>query len=83
MENTERAIELILLSAFKSFRKEVFYFLNNHSKWRRATKDLLLLYISQNQAMILPRRFFKLEEEINLFKGIVKRNMPSDKVKFK
>lgn len=46
-------------------------------------KDMFRLYVSKNKAIILPLRFFKSKEEINMLKRIIRRNMDAKKVKIK
>lgn len=65
----------------KSERSDTLY------KWediKRATqkKEMLILYVTTIKAIVLPKRFFKTEKDIELFKGIVLENIDVIKIKF-
>jgi hypothetical protein len=56
----------------------------NYIEWNeivfvREYPPLFLLYISKNKAIVMPRRFFESNEEIKLFKQIIKGNVSSEK----
>lgn len=42
---------------------------------------MFLIYVSKNKAIVLPKRFFKINEEIKLFKEIIIENVASEKNK--
>ncbi|MBM7587638.1 hypothetical protein JOC86_004212 [Bacillus pakistanensis] len=44
-------------------------------------KELFLLYISKNKAVVLPKRYFNSSEEISSFKKVVGKNVLTKKVK--
>ena len=45
-------------------------------------KEMFILYVTTIKAIVIPKRFFCTEEDIELFKGIVLENMDATKVKF-
>ncbi|TRM12177.1 YcxB family protein [Lentibacillus cibarius] len=60
---------------------------NNFFEWsdiRLALEreEMFLLYVSKRKAIILPKRFFGSDDEFDLFKNIVSKNIETSKVKF-
>ncbi|MBU9713977.1 YcxB family protein [Evansella tamaricis] len=60
---------------------------NNFFEWSdihlaREYEEMFLLYISKHKAIILPKRFFQLNDDIDLFKIIVTKHIESSKNKF-
>ncbi|WP_420796986.1 YcxB family protein [Alkalihalobacterium alkalinitrilicum] len=60
---------------------------NNFFDWsdihfEREYEMMFLLYISKHKAIILPKRFFELNDDIDLFKIIVSKHVETNKIKF-
>ncbi|WP_064094146.1 YcxB family protein [Rossellomorea aquimaris] len=47
----------------------------------REYPPMFLIYVSKNKAIVIPKRFFELSEEIMLFKKIMNENVASEKNK--
>lgn len=61
---------------------------NNHYSWSDfqlsiELEEMFLLYVSKRKALVLPKRFFSSNDDIELFKRIVSENMDNSKMKFK
>ncbi|WP_171051640.1 YcxB family protein [Alteribacter natronophilus] len=44
--------------------------------------DMFRLQLSERKAIVLPKRYFENEKEVEAFKELVKEQLPSDKIKF-
>ena len=60
---------------------------NNFFEWRDIRlalerEEMFLLYVSKRKAIVLPKTFFGSNDEINLFKNIVSKNIETSKIKF-
>jgi YcxB-like protein len=40
---------------------------------------MFLIYVSKNKAIVLPKRFFESDEQIKIFKNMIKENVPLEK----
>ncbi|OBZ08424.1 hypothetical protein A8L34_24265 [Bacillus sp. FJAT-27264] len=61
---------------------------SGHVKWEEIykigeTATLFAFFVSANQALILPKRFFQSEEDKQFFKELARKHMFSNRVKFK
>lgn len=61
---------------------------NGTMKWDEVfrvdeSKDSFLIYLSRIKALMLPKKFFDNDEQMKLFRKLVRFNMPSKKVKFR
>ncbi|SDB89752.1 YcxB-like protein [Pelagirhabdus alkalitolerans] len=60
---------------------------NNYYEWNDIQvaieqKDMFLLYVSKNKAIVLPKSFFESSEKIDLFKKIISEYIETAKIKF-
>ncbi|WP_083270565.1 YcxB family protein [Bacillus marinisedimentorum] len=46
-------------------------------------KDMFRLYVSKNKAIILLKRFFDSNDQKNVFKTLIKKNLESKKIKLR
>ena len=46
-------------------------------------KDMFLVYVSRNKAILLPKRYFNLDDEIVTFKNLVRDRLTEKKIKIK
>ncbi|NUU62932.1 YcxB family protein [Paenibacillus agri] len=61
---------------------------SGHVKWEEIykigeTASLFAFFVSANQALILPKRFFQSEDDKQFFKELARKHMFSNRVKFK
>ncbi|MDG5471269.1 YcxB family protein [Jeotgalibacillus sp. ET6] len=45
-------------------------------------KDMFRLYVSRGKAMVLPKRFFKSEAEMRVFRKLIRENLSRNRIKF-
>jgi YcxB-like protein len=60
---------------------------NNYLEWEQIrtayeNTEMFRLYVSRAKAIVLPKRYFASEEEIQLLKRLITKNLSKDKVKF-
>lgn len=46
-------------------------------------RDMFLVYVSRNKAILLPKRYFNLDDEIVTFKNLVRDRLTEKKIKIK
>ncbi|TYS58523.1 YcxB family protein [Sutcliffiella horikoshii] len=66
----------------QKFDRSIGYYDWNQIQAAYESKDMFRLYVSRAKAIILPKRFFSSEVEIQLLKSLIKENLSKEKVKF-
>ncbi|RIW36070.1 YcxB family protein [Bacillus salacetis] len=66
----------------QKIRKSVSYFQWSDILSVHEQKDMFRLYISSNKAILIPKTFFKSQDEIEQLRSLIKETMSKEKIKF-